>query len=273
MANSPVYTFEDLEGSIPVSKDLLSQAALLSRGDARYLVNMYYEVQEQRIRAAAQRRAAGESLDTHNPIVFIGDQFSVFERNVQKALLAYARGDTIGQWALSITGIGPVISAGLMAHIDIERAPTVGHIWSFAGLDPTKQWLKGEKRPWNADLKVLCWKIGESFVKVSNNANDTYGHVYAERKLLETQKNENLEYADQATLSLTTKKYGEDTIARQWYEQGKLPPARIHARAKRYAVKLFLAHWHHVAYEAHYNTLPPRPLLRLIGPSHNRSGR
>lgn len=252
---------EDYEASISVSKELLSEARLLSRGDARYLVSMYYEVQEQRIRAAAQRRASTQSLGANNPVIFIGDQFEIFEKNVQKALLAYARGDTIGQWALSITGIGPVISAGLMAHIDIERAPTAGHIWSFAGLVPTITWNKGEKRPWNADLKVLCWKIGESFVKVSNNKNDFYGHVYAERKLLETERNEAGLYAEQATLILQNRKFGADTIARSWYEQGKLPPAHIHARAKRYAVKLFLAHWQHVAFESHYNTAPPRPYI------------
>lgn len=56
----------------------------------------------------------------------------------------------------SIHGIGPVISAGLLAHIDIHRAVTVGHIWRFAGLDPSVKWLKKTKRPWNAGLKVLC---------------------------------------------------------------------------------------------------------------------
>src|SRR5581483_161544 len=29
-------------------------------------------------------------------------------------------------------------------HIDIEKAPTAGHIWRFAGLDPTLRWLGRE---------------------------------------------------------------------------------------------------------------------------------
>jgi hypothetical protein len=44
----------------------------------------------------------------------------------------------------------------LLARIDIVKAPTAGHIWRYAGLDPTVRWNKGEKRPWNAGLKVLC---------------------------------------------------------------------------------------------------------------------
>ena len=121
---------------------------------------------------------------------------------------------------------------------------------SLAGLDPTVTWDKGEKRPWNAKLKTLCWKIGESFVKVSGRDNDIYGHVYTERKALEIQRNDAGEYSEQAAAALAHKRYGQETIARAWYEQGKLPPAHIHARAKRYAVKLYLAHWQHVAYEA-----------------------
>jgi len=161
-------------------------------------------------------------------------------------------------------GIGPVLSAGLLAHIDIEKAPTVGHIWSFAGLVEGQVKQKGVKLPWNADLKVLCWKIGESFVKVSNNPKDIYGHIYAARKGYETAKNEAGDYAQQAEKILAGKNCGHETEAYKAYFQGKLPLAHVHARAKRYAVKLFLAHWHHVAYETKYGTLPPKPYVISI---------
>jgi hypothetical protein len=180
----------------------------------------------------------------------------------------------------------------LSAHIDITKAPTVGHIWRFAGLDPTSRWEKGEKRPWNASLKVLCWKIGESFVKVSNHEKDFYGHLWRERKELETGKNENGDYVGQAREKLERFNIGKGTEAWLWYagclsreaaveirtspaekrmgltkklagepESGirMLPPAHVHARSKRWVVKLFLAHWHHVAYELHYGTEPPKP--------------
>ena len=105
-------------------------------------------------------------------------------------------------WALAI-------AAGFLAHIDIERAPTVGHIWRFAGLDPTQKWEKKTKRPWNADLKTLCWKLGESFVKVKGNENDIYGKVYEARKAQEVLRNEAGELADQAADVLKNKRIGK----------------------------------------------------------------
>ena len=94
-----------------------------------------------------------------------------------RALDAYSGGPLAGRWARSIVGIGPIIAAGLLAHIDIKQAPTVGHVWRFAGLDPTLKWTTKTKRPWNGALKRLCWLIGESFTKVSNNPGDIYGKI------------------------------------------------------------------------------------------------
>ena len=160
---------------------------------------------------------------------------------------------------MGICGIGPVIAAGLLAHIDIERAPTVGHIWNFAGLNPDQEWSKGQKRPWNAKLKTLCWKIGQSFVKVSNNDKDFYGKIYQERKAYESALNEAGEYAEQARAKLEKFKIGKDTESYKWYSEGKLPPAHIQQRAERYAVKLFLSHLHEIWYREHYGTEPPKP--------------
>ena len=123
------------------------------------------------------------------------------------------------------------------------------------------KWEKKTKRPFNAKLKVLVWKIGESFVKVSNNDNDVYGHIYKERKELEDERNEAGQFSDQAERILTEKNIGKTTDAYKAYSQGKLPPAHIHARAKRYSAKLFLAHYHHVAYEAEHGTPPPKPYV------------
>jgi hypothetical protein len=116
--------------------------------------------------------------------------------------------------------------------------------------------------------------IGESFVKVQGREGDIYGKVYAARKALEQERNEAGLFRDQAAASLAGKKWRGDTSTKQWYEQGKLPPARIHLRATRVARKLFLAHYHHVAYETHFGVPPPKPYVfdhipghaHLIGP-------
>lgn len=256
-------TAEDttIESVVRLGRDLSRAGATLGPREARYLVDAYYQQQTYRIAAHAQLRVAIEEAEPHAVVQWHADQMELLERSIRNQLGAWASARKDGEWAMSIPGIGPVIAAGLLAHIDITKAPTVGHIWAFAGLDPNVKWLPKTKRPWNAELKVLTWKAGESFVKVSNRPNDFYGHVYSERKAQEIIKNEAGDFADQAADALATKKYGADTAAIKYYQAGKLPPARIHARARRYAVKLFLSHLHHVMYEVHYGTEPPKPYI------------
>lgn len=249
----------ELEPIQRLTKDLAAAARTLSRDEARFLVDAYYSMQENRIRADGQVRALLESGEPHDVLKWLGQQSETLEGQVRRALARYAESDKLGEWALSVKGIGPVITAGLLAHIDIAKAPTVGHIWRFAGLDPTTTWEKGHKRPWNAALKTLCWKIGESFVKVCHDEGAVYGRIYRERKEYELRRNDAGELADQAKAMLERKKFGKDTQARGHYEAGHLPPAHIHARAKRYAVKLFLAHYHEVGYTLMYNKAPPLP--------------
>lgn len=250
-------------------KDVKEAAITLSRDEARFLVDAYYTWQEERKRSDNQIRALSESGEPHEVIQWLSVNAAMLENSIKRALASYSEADRVGEWSQSIVGIGPVIGAGLLAHIDIEKAPTVGHIWRFAGLDPTVTWEKKTKRPWNADLKTLCWKIGESFVKVSGRDDDIYGTIYVERKEQEQAKNEAGDFAEQAATVLANKKIGKDTDAFKAYSVGKLPPAHIHARAKRYAVKLFLSHWHHVAYVVRFGEEPPKPyILTQEGHAH-----
>lgn len=255
----------ELEAAHRLSRDIRTAAKTLSHAEARYLVDSYYQMQRNRIRAGnqihsmqADKERPGEP---HLTLSWLMDNADLLERNIKSALDAYSSAHVVGQWSKSITGIGPVIAAGLLAHIDITRAKTAGQIWRFAGLDPTVRWGKGQKRPWNGSLKRLCWIIGESFVKVSSNDNDVYGHLYVLRKAYEQQKNAAGDYAQQAKEKLENFKIGKDTDAFGHYTEGRLPPARIHERSKRWAVKLFLAHWHSVAYRAHFGQDAPKPYV------------
>lgn len=252
-------TMSEFEPIARLTKDLKAASRTLSATEARFLVDAYYMMQDDRKRAYNQERALDDQGEPVSVLGWLAEQSQRLEKQIARALDEYSASQPIGMWARSVDGIGPIIAAGLMAHIDIKRAPTAGHIWAFAGLDPTKEWKKGEKRPWNAALKVLTWKIGESFVKVSGKETAVYGHVYQQRKQYETEKNEKGEYADQAARKLEKFKIGRDTEAYKAYSAGKLPPAHIHARAKRYATKLFLSHYHHVAYVNHFGTEPPLP--------------
>ena len=253
-----------------LTRDLRRAAATLSSQEARFLVDYYYQAQENRKRAYSQLRALTEAAEPHEVIGWLAQNHKVvLEAGLRTVLGAYADSKREGAWAQSIVGIGPVLSAGLLAHIDIAQAPTAGHIWRFAGLDPSVVWGKGEKRPWNAALKVLCWKISESFVKTKTRDGAYYGPLYDERKAYELAKNERGEYADQAAAKLVKFKIGKDTEAFTWYSIGKLPPGHIHARAERWTVKLFLSHYQAVAWEVRFGEKPPAPFApAILGHAH-----
>jgi hypothetical protein len=308
-----------------LAKDLRDGAASLDRFEAAPFVQMYYEYQEHRIALDNQVRTLTATGRPAALLGHFGDQLRKLESQVAATLGEWSLSTEVGRWSRAQKGIGPVLAAGLMAYIDIERAPTVGRIWRYAGLDPTLEWLgtkkatelvaeyvpagqkptmeviatiaerlnrkpesiialaqvsrddeavdEGEltpnitraklisalsRRPYNARLKTHMWKIGDSFVKVSGREGAFYGKMYRDRKAIEVVKNETRAFADQAAHALATRNI-KDKKLRATYEDGKLPPGRIDLRARRWAVKLFLAHWHEVAFKERYGVDPPLP--------------
>ena len=251
-----------------LTRDQKKAAATLGREEARYLVDAYYILQADRIRSDAQMRELSKAGEPHEILEWLGTQSDTLEVQIKGALDVYSMAQPVGQWMRSIRGVGPVIAAGMLAHIDIKRAQTAGAIWKFAGLVNDK-WEKGQKRPWNASLKVLCWKLGESFTKQSGYDDCFYGKLYAARKLEEIAKNEAGEFAEQAKASLEEKNFRKGTETRKAYEAGELPDGRILLRAQRYAVKLFLAHLHEVWYWEHFKHAPPNPYpMAILGHTH-----
>lgn len=242
-------------------------ARTLSHDEARFLVDAYYMMQDDRKRSHNQVRALDESQEPNAVLAWLAKQSETLEGQIKRALDAYTESHMMGSWMRHIVGIGPVISAGMLAHIDIERAPTVGHIWRYAGLDPTMKWEKGERRPWNAQLKTLCWKAGQSFMKFSGREDCFYGGIYRQRKEYEILRNDagtNAELAAQLVA-----KVGKTTEAFKSLTVGKLPPGQIDARARRYAVKLFLSHLHNEWYRRHFGTEPPLPYpIAHLGHAH-----
>ena len=300
-------------------RDLARAALTMGVQEARYLVDYYYMQQEDRKRAHNQVRSLRPNQEPHAVMAWLALNATMLEDLLREVLGQYANTRAEGRWADSIVGIGPVLSAGLVAHIDITKCRTVSQLWRFAGYDPQQSWLGREgakalvkemrqqfadreipdaaidaladrsrrnpenlrrltlndagaitwasiekvlaKRPWNASLKTLCWKLSESFVKVSNNPNDIYGHLYAERKRQEEARNQAGQFAAQAAAKLERFNIGHDTDAYKSYSTGFLPPGHIHSRAERWAVKLFLSHYHAVAYETYHGTPAPKPYV------------
>ena len=263
--NVITHDFAPEEGGISrLTRDLREASAKLGDWEARFLVSCYYSMQGNRVRAGNQLLAASKTEEPSGVLQWYQSNAHYLEEQVRAALNAYAKAHPIGRWMLSICGIGPVLSAGFLAHIDIAKAPTVGCIWRFAGLDPTQKWEKKTKRPWNAELKVLAWKAGESFVKQQNRKTDVYGKIYVERKALEIARNERGDFADQAKEKLKRFSIRRSTDAFKAYSAGMLPPAHIHARSKRVAVKLFLSHLHEVWWTYEFGSAPPAPYVMSL---------
>lgn len=244
-----------------LAADLRKVVGELEESEVRYLVDTYYQVQEYRKRAANQGRAAGEAEEPAAAILLVLDQFEGMENAIRSALDRWTDEHPMGRWAKAHLGVGPVISAGLIAHIDPERATTAGAVWRFAGLDPTLEWGKGEKRPYNARLKVLAWKLSESFKKLSGREDCFYGQLYRQRKALEIERND-----AGANKELAAKALAEHPKHKQKaiYEQGKLPDGRLDLRAERWVVKLFLAHfWEAWRLERGLPVPSPYPIAHL----------
>jgi hypothetical protein len=247
-----------------LERKIRTTAAELPPEEARLLVLLYYQLQEHRIATGNQAKSGGD-----NPILLhYHTQLSALEKSLPPLLGRWAQSQTIGKWSLSQIGVGPVMAAGLLAHIDIVKFPSVSHLWSFAGQNPMAKWGKGEKRPWNAQLKVLCWKIGDSFVKLNKHPECYYGRIYAHRKEIEVSRNEQGAFAEQAAQVLENRKIKEERTL-SFYKAGKLPPGHLDMRARRYAVKRFLSHYYVVGFEAAHGTPAPRPYVEtVLGHTH-----
>lgn len=226
--------------------------------DIRILVENYYDLQESRKRYNLQFSSVG-----HASFKRMADVFQKHENGVKKDIATVIEGDHMADWARSHCGIDIVLAAGLVAHIDITKCPCQSSLRKFAGLAPpaSYDWGKGKKRPWNAFLKTLCYKIGESFVKNCNNPKCFYGQLYADYKLDRIAQNDSGAFAEAAAEKLENFRIGKKTDAYKHYSAGHLPPAHVHARARHWVVQQFLNAYFEEAWRHHYGTVPPNPYV------------
>ena len=245
----------------PGDKEKILSAALLTNAEARFLVANYYQSQEMRKRSDLQIRHLGPERAEGNVIpevlMLTAEQFMHAEETMAKALRRFAENRAVGQWCMLNPGVGPIITAGLLAHLDITKAATAGAFWKFTGLDPTIEWNKGEKRPYSADAKQLVYHLGECFKRVSGRyPSSLYVRLYKERKQFIVARNEKGFYAERAKTFITN-----SADVKKVLKKGMLPTGHLDRQACNFAAKIFLAHLHGVMFWDHYNSPPPRPFM------------
>jgi hypothetical protein len=250
-----------------LSKEQILSAASLSNPAARFLVANYYNNQDARKRCDMQLRHLGDEAANELAALlqWSADANAVLEGQVQRALEKYAEGNPVGRWMLSLHGVGPVLAAGFLAHLDVTQTETAGGFWAFAGLAAgTQKWERGEKRPWNAALKQLCFHFGECIKRTSNHPNSFYGKFYRERKALLVKRNDSGAFAERAKVYTTTSADVKKTL-----KEGRLPDGNLDRQACNITAKLFLSHLHAVMYWQHYGKAPPKPFaMSILGHAH-----
>jgi hypothetical protein len=235
----------------------------LDNNSVRKIVTSYNKIQEAKL-SVESILAKNESIQIIDQML---DTLSSIDKLVKRPLTNYIGDSEVGQWAMSQYGMGPVLTAGLMSHIDITKANTAGAIWRYAGLDPHAS--ESGKVAYNGELKNICWKIGLNFAKYANRSQCFYGKFYLQDLARRTESNNNFEYADRAqSIALNVDSKNKTNVA--LLSSGKLPQDQIDAQARRFAVKIFLSHYHAVAYQEHYGIEPDRPSIIYIDGTEQR---
>ncbi len=253
---------EDIAPIALLGRDTIKaiKAGVVTDEEARYLANIFYTLQKDRIRMQLRLVSLRKAGKPFLLVEHYRDQLEILEKNAAKILCAWAKTKPVWKWIESIHGIGPILGSSLIAYTPPERCTSAGSLWRYAGVDvgPMSELAS---HSYSRIYKRLFWLCGESFVKQSHEKS-FYRQMYDQRKQYEHERNERGEYAEQAAEMLRRFNFGRDTVAYQYYSKGMLPPGHIHARARRWATKLFFSHFAQVHYEMTFNQ--PQPTIYTI---------
>ena len=258
-----------------------------TRNEVKMLVDLFYQIQHIRVALREQIRSiegsdkdekskkgksskkaesskevksSNEDENSKKAHIMILDyclkSMMIIENAIKKALDIISDNSEVGRWLKQITGIGPVLAAGLIAYFDVTKSSYATGFISYAGFNDNNrpfigkvgaeqivnevvgnsrtitdemvaviaertQWKymyiydsaydqkKGKwskekiiktcaKIPYNKELKVLMYKVGDSFIKVSGKQKSVYGRIFAQKKAEITAENEAGKYAEQA---------------------------------------------------------------------------
>jgi len=150
----------------------------------------------------------------------------------------------IYNWLKSIKGISHLLSAQLIAYIDIDKFDKVSSLWHYVGMHvvggtaPKRK--RGSKIDWNPQLRMICYKISDSFIK---QRTPKYRSIYDKEKKRQLKLLRDHGLLDNQLLDVSKRKKGETRIVLKPILSMSSPPkSKLHVenRARRKAVKEFL---------------------------------
>ena len=100
------------EGIRKLTKDEKFAGIVLGKDEARFLVDAYYQLQDNRIRNDGQVRSMAKDGEPHAVVQWLADMNRTLEDQIKAALDVYSANDPVGKWLRAQVGIGPVIRQG-----------------------------------------------------------------------------------------------------------------------------------------------------------------
>ncbi len=82
---------QEMDALTRLRRDLRAAAKDLSQGEVRYLVDAYYQMQQDRIRSSAQVRALRDTDEPHLVIQWLAENTATLERGVGARMRAGLR--------------------------------------------------------------------------------------------------------------------------------------------------------------------------------------
>jgi hypothetical protein len=236
--SNPQRSSEPLLASNP--SELSEPCRVSDRGRVRQLVEIFYDVQDVRIRSFNRLRQVGEVKGV-NPNIL-----KKLEREMKTYILSWVKQQPIyAKFLCRIRGIGPILSAGIISWLDPAKADHPSSFWKFCGLHVeggrAVKREKGKKLGFSVEMRTFAWKIADSFVK---KRTPVYRRIYDEAKVRESEKLGHPEKdPENCPMYAECMKRLEEKARRTGKEATEKPPCKLHIdyRARRKMVKRFLA--------------------------------
>lgn len=140
------------EGVSKVSNKMKESVVTLDPKEIRFLVDAYYQKQDDRKAKFNQLRSLQNGQDTaanNNQVTmlqWLAENSEKEEKEIKKLLDVWTDNQPVGRWIKSVVGLGPVFAAALMAYFDVSKCSHYNQFMAYAGLnDYNVEWLGSTK--------------------------------------------------------------------------------------------------------------------------------